>query len=428
MARLRQRASYAMLSIARRPSASAAKTVERIRQEHEQDDLLHLANRTQLRRVTLTSPAISTPTLATGTSASLTPPGPPSIFTIDAGGGGFSWNQDVGEGQHRGDVSGNGSPGPNVNAAYNDSGNASSSPVDLLNPGPSRQTDLRGPRGQQQQARSFRALPRARTTRGPQQSEAMTTASAGPSTRHRTSLTAQEFQTVSPQGPGVFTPAPSHGYPAQHAMNGHVQSSEAATGGRNSLRVLPFEHMNAFGIPLGMDPNDQNTTFGPTSQTHNHMTHNADRPADQNGRTTSGNGLGAMQGHEYTYPANQEQQSNRTMHTGARPSATQSSSFAQMNVALDSHTDDQTSSRGFREMMVHPASFRGNTDFGGSALGIDMDMRTWRTMGDMNSLNGMTSLDAIDMDIGMEMDNMPLLPPGGNLHDVEQFIAGWHEQ
>ncbi|KAJ9102363.1 hypothetical protein QFC21_002763 [Naganishia friedmannii] len=425
--RLRQRASNAMLSIARRPSASAAKTVERIRQEHEQDDLLHLANRTQLRRVTITSPAISTPTLATGTSASLTPPGPPSVFTVDAGGNGFMWNHagDGGDGLHRGDGAGNGSPGPNVNAAYNDSGNASSSPVDLLNPGPSRQADLRGPRGQQQQARSFRTLPRSRPARPPQQSDTMTAASAGSSTQHRTSLTAKEFQTVSPHSQGVFIPAPSLGYPAHHSMNGHSQASEARTGGRTSLRVLPFEHMNAFGMPIGMDPNDQNTTFRPTSQAYNHRSYNAERPADQSGRTTSLNDLHPMQGREFAYPANHEQQPSQIMPMGPRqPDLTaQSASSAHTNAPHESQRNDQTSSRGFREMMAHSAAFPGNSDFGGSALEIDMDMRTWRTMGDMNSLNGMTSLDTIDMDIGM-----PLLPPGGSLHDVEQFIAGWHEQ
>jgi hypothetical protein len=430
--RLRQRASNAMLSIARRPSANAAKAAERIRQEHEQDDLLHLANRTQLRRVTLTSPAISTPTLATGTSGSLTPPGPPSVMaTIDGGANGLMWNSmpDVGERRDRNEMDGN-SPRPHVNAAYNGNTNTSISPADAFRAGPSRPTEGPGSR-ETQQRRAFRALPR---------SQGVTTDQHDSTAERMRSVYQQADDGQIRQASGTTHPGLSngvrsnHGEDSSHATHEYQRTNMFdrlpvnAEGRGRSRGVLPFEHMNAFGMPMGMDPTNLNINSRNHSQSGHHMFSGVQDPSEDHGLAHSSVIQGMATHHRgFTYPSTSAQQAAEMLPSDSRQTDTflyqQPSSTS--HPAYDTQSGDR-STRGYHSL-AHPTMFRDHADFTASGLTLDMDARM-RAMGDMNTLSEMHSLEPIDMEIGgMDMD-MPLLPPGGSLHDVEQFIAGWHDQ
>lgn len=429
--RLRQRASNAMLSIARRPSATAAKATERIRQEHEQDDLLHLANRTQLRRVTLTSPAISTPTLATGTSGSLTPPGPPSVMaTADAGANGLMWNSmpDVGERRDRNDVDGN-SPRLHVNAAYNGNTNTSISPADAFRAGPSRPTQGPGSR-ETQQRRAFRALPRSR---------GVTTDQHDSTAEPMHSVYQQADNGQNRQASGTTHPGLSNGVRSSHGQLSSNDTHEyqrtnmfdrlpvSAEGRGRSRGVLPFEHMNAFGMPIGMDPTNLNINSRNQSQSGHHIFSGVQDTSDDHG-AHPGIVQGMATSHRgFTYPSTSAQHPAEMLPPGSR----QTDAFLYQqpphssNTAYDTQSVDR-STRGYHSL-ADPSMYRDHADFTAPGLTTDMDMRM-RAMGDMNTLSEMHSLEPIDMEIGgMDMD-MPLLPPGGSLHDVEQFIAGWHDQ
>lgn len=426
-----------MLSIARRPSANAAKATERIRQGHEQDDLLHLANRTQLRRVTLTSPAISTPTLATGTSGSQTPPGPPSVMTTaDAGANGLMWNTmpDVGERRDRGDVDGN-SPRPHVNAGYNSSTNTSISPADAFRAGPSRPDAGNGSR-ETQQRRAFRALPRSRNLRAGQDT-------AGPSehaqpTYQQTGNTRDPHQPSramhpelangeqrSPEDASTYN---THDYQRSNVLGRIAIPADADTRGR-SRGVLPFEHMNAFGMPIGMDPSNLNVGSRHHSQSGS-MFPAAHDPVDYHRIANLDVAPGMSTHHRgFAYPNGSAHHPAEMMPSSSRQTDTllYEQPPIHSNTAYDTHTTGDRSARGFHSL-ADPTTYRNHTDFTAPVLSMDMDMRL-RAMGEMNALGEMHSLDTIDMEMGgMDMDNMPLLPAGGSLHDVEQFIAGWHDQ
>ncbi len=431
--RLRQRASNAMLSIARRPSANAAKTTARIRQEHEQDDLLHLANRTQLRRVTITSPAISTPTLATGTSASQTPPGPAS----DPAGNGYMWNAmpEMGEGRDAGDVdvvngagTGNTSPRPDVNIAFDHRTNPSISPADAFRAGPSRTNAGNGSR-HDQHLRSFRPLPRSRPSRHGREG----------TTLHQMEI-AQQVPEQDPQSSSnsIMSHTLLSGGPLspEDHLNGHTHAFQQAslqarlpvasgTGSRSrhSLRELPFEHMNAFGMPMIMDPSNQNSSNRSQSQA-NIFRSNINTSDNQPAAQPSVFQGGSTHHREFDYRAQQHQRPAQEGILGNRHSDTllYQPPTLQHNSALPAHPENHPSPAGHSN-----SAYQHDAEYPNAALSMDMDMR-FRAMGDMGSLSGMHSLDSIDMEMGMDMDNMPLLPAGGSLHDVEQFIAGWHDQ
>lgn len=426
-----------MLSIARRPSANAAKTTTRIRQEHEQDDLLHLANRTQLRRVTITSPAISTPTLATGTSASQTPPGPAS----DSAGNGYLWNvmQDMGEGRDGGDIdvaqgagTGNTSPRPSVNDAFDHQTDPSISPADAFRGGPSRIVGGNGSR-QTQHLRSFRALPRSRNTRHGHQDTPLhrveqSTRSIHQNPEHdpRQSSDTAIHHTLSngdPLSPESRLAEQAHAFQQSSHQGRMPVASATESRGRHSLGELPFEHMNAFGMPIVMGSSNQDVSNGSQSHAnifHSDRNHGNDQLAAQ-ASVFQGDPLNHR---EFNYRPHQHHQPTQEGFLGTRHSDTLlfQPPAPQSNTALETHLQNQRSPTGHS----NPA-YQEEAGYGNSALSMDMDMR-FRSMGEMSSLNGMHSLDSIDMEMGMDMDNMPLLPAGGSLHDVEQFIAGWHDQ
>lgn len=435
-----------MLSIARRPSANATKSSQHIRQEHEQDDLLHLANRTQLRRVTLTSPAISTPTLAnTGTSGSLTPPGPPSVMTADASANGLMWNtmSELGERHDRGDVEmpqNDVSPSTHVSAAFNNSTDTSISPADAFRAGPSRLDEGHGSR-EAQQRRAFRALPRSRNLRAGTQDavprseqHAHGYQQAGNSRdAHRTSTAMHpDFSDIGLPSSAATSSRDTHEHRRSNVINRLSLGASAETRGR-SLGVLPFEHMNAYGMPFVMDPSNLNMSRN-QSQSNHHNFPSTESPVDHQAMARSSHMAQGMPAHhrEFPYSTGQTRQSADMMSSGSRQTDTLLFQHAtpHSNTAYNAHTaGERSSARGFAGLADPHLTYRDNSDFAASALDMDMDVRTLREMGDISSLSGIHSLDTIDMEMGgMDMDNMPLLPAGGSLHDVEQFIAGWHDQ
>lgn len=425
-----------MLSIARRPSANAVKATARIRQEHEQDDLLHLANRTQLRRVTITSPAISTPTLATtGTSASQTPPGPAS----EGAGNGYLWNSmhEMGEGRDGGDVdivegggTGNTSPRPIVGTAFDHRTNTSISPADAFRAGPLR-TDVGNGSRQAQHLRSFRALPRSRTARNRHQDTRANRAEQIARPTHQP--TEREIQhssgstlhhTLSHEDPL----SPEARLAEQSFQQSNLQGRLPLANGtesrdRHSLRVLPFEHMNAFGMPMGMGSNNQNISNRSHSQA-NMFRSDRNHADSQLAAQPSVFHRDSEHYRDFEYHTNQHYHSTTGGQQGSGDSNTllYQPPLSQNHTALGTHPEG-----GFPAAGAPTATYPIEPEYANSASSLDMDMR-FRSLGDMGNFAGMHSLDSADMEMGMVMDNMPLLPAGGSLHDVEQFIAGWHDQ
>lgn len=181
--------------------------------------------------------------------------------------------------------------------------------------------------------------------------------------------------------------------------------------------------MNAFGMPMVMDPRDQASGSRSRSQAN---IFRADRDSSDNQLTPQPSVFQASAVHprNFDLPINQHQRPAEeglfeTRHSDIvlyQPPTTQN------NPTLATHPENQPSQAG----NVHSA-YQDEAEYGNTTLSMDMDLR-FRGVGDISSLSGMQSLDSIDMDMGMDMDNMPLLPAGGSLHDVEQFIAGWHDQ
>lgn len=419
-----------MLSIARRPSASGAKAAERVRQEHEQDDLLHLANRTQLRRVTLTSPAISTPTLATGTSGSLTPPGPPSVMTMtETRANGLIWNAmpEVAERRDRVEADGT-SPRPHVNASYNGNQNSSISPADAFRAGPSRPAQGNGSR-ESQQRRAFRALPRTRDVTAGQHE---TTAESMQSVHHQMENGQDQRQASGTMYIGLRNGIRPSDEEASSRDTHEFQRpnvfdrSSGGEGRGRSRGILPFEHMNAFGITIGMDPANLNLGSRNHSQSSHTIFSGVHDPLDHHGMANSSAAQGmATQHRGFAYPSGSASHATELLPSGSRH--TDAFLYQQpppsSNTAYDTQPGDR-STRGFHSL-ADPTMYRGHADFTAPGLTMDMDMRM-RALGEMNSLSEMQTLDPADMEMG-GMD-MELLPPGGSLHDVEQFIAGWHDQ
>jgi hypothetical protein len=221
----------------------------------------------------------------------------------------------------------------------------------------------------------------------------------------------------------------AHDYQRTNILGRMAIPADADTGGRGR-GVLPFEQMNAFGMPIGMDPSNLNTGSRNHSQSNHYMYPPAHNPIDYH-RMANPNATQGMstQHRGFAYPNGSAHHSAEMMPSGSRP--TDTLLFDQppvhSNTAYDTQITGDRSARGFHSL-ADSSTYRDHSDFSAPGLAMDMDMRL-RAMGEMNALGEMHSLDSIDMEMGgMDMDNMPLLPAGGSLHDVEQFIAGWHDQ
>jgi hypothetical protein len=182
--------------------------------------------------------------------------------------------------------------------------------------------------------------------------------------------------------------------------------------------------MNAFGMPMVMDPNNQNIANRSHSQANifrsdrNHVDNQLAQPSVFH--------RDSEHYREYDYQTNQHHHPTTSGPQGSGHSNTvlyqPQPPLSQNHTALGTHTEG-----GFPTAGAPTSTYPIDPEYANSASSMDMDMR-FRGMGDMSSFNGMHSLDPVDMEMGMDMDNMPLLPAGGSLHDVEQFIAGWHDQ
>lgn len=182
--------------------------------------------------------------------------------------------------------------------------------------------------------------------------------------------------------------------------------------------------MNAFGMPMVMDPRDQASGSRSRSQAN---IFRADRESSDNQLTPQPSVFQASAVHPRNFGLrmNQHQRPAGEGLFGTRHSDTvlYQPPPPQNNSNLETHPESQPTQADHAHSTYHQYE----AEYGNATLSMDMDLR-FRGAGDISSIGGIQSLDSIDMDMGMDMDNMPLLPAGGSLHDVEQFIAGWHDQ